>query len=521
MICAQKIYGLAFLFIAIAEQAWPAMGMRPNMGIRPNVNISAVNTRMRKNPKLRPSDVNFDLMSASLNPNLSPTPERLAQEIAVLINNLYKRRELDEVNVNSLMRIRVYLAAIYRQTSQIKLKNRIQEAVREITEELRHRLDFENRYRSGLVKMPEGQAVSTSEMQASQLKQESEISDLKLMTYQDESRQFPTAQQKMASRMTFNSGTIAPSSAALATGGATMNRVTSRSDGISSRSRSILDLVDKGMIDVNQLTKKDRDMVNAYKNGGPFMSSPKNSQPARAPSLRPVMQRPLSPQTRYQGAGAGTRPAAPSDSNIAEAVRATRGRRLADLLQKNYIVWNQLGSEDQKLVNEYKGGTSNQLMPSLQPSLSTAQRLGTSMPSNSNIPVAPPLPNLSGLLRPQNATSSVSSQAAQDVNNLPPPPAEWLATSTQTDAGAPQNMVPPPPPPPLPISNPSARYRNSTQTPMPRPRSDPGALRTDNIFRSIGNQIDQRQGALQEIANRPDPRDSMQGASDAEWEDSQ
>lgn len=478
MICIKKIYGWAFLFVTLTDPAWSTMGMgemRSNTGIRPNVNISPANARMRKNPKLRPSDVDFDLMSAPLNPNFSPTPERLAQEMAVLVNNLYKRRELDEVNVNSLMRIRFYLAAVYRQTSQVRLKNRIKEAVREITEELRHRLDFEQRYKSGLVKIPQGTDDRAGASQGGATGLDSKNFNLQPMAFKEMTRTFSEGQAKerSAQKFTVNPRTTTSLSGAMGTRTEGGNPTRVQFENLSARSRSILELVEKGQIDVNQLTKKDRDMVNAYKNGaasGPSLRSTSEERQGVV-AAPPAASQPLRTAAPLQ---TGSRGARVNESNVAEAVRATRGRRLASLLEKKYIVWDQLNAEDQQLVNAYRQGNSSKV--------------------------------------------SEPAQSTTDLSQLPPPPADWIASARQPEQTLVRNA--PPPPPPLPRSGLAAPYRNSS-TALARPiGSNPNALRTDNVLRSVQNQIDQRQKALQAIAERPDPRDSMQGASDAEWENS-
>lgn len=95
-------------------------------------------------------DIRFDIHK--MKNSLQPTVLRMADELCILIGSLYKRRELDEVNQRSLMRIRGYLAHIYhRGDISEKQKKRVYMAIRQITAELENRVAFEKRYAEGLV----------------------------------------------------------------------------------------------------------------------------------------------------------------------------------------------------------------------------------------------------------------------------------------------------------------------------------------------------------------------------------
>lgn len=95
-------------------------------------------------------DIKFDIHKMKNGPQ--PTLLRMTDEMCILIGSLYKRRELDEVNQRSLIRIRGYLAHVYhRGDISDRQKKRIYMAIRQITAELENRVAFEKRYAAGLV----------------------------------------------------------------------------------------------------------------------------------------------------------------------------------------------------------------------------------------------------------------------------------------------------------------------------------------------------------------------------------
>ncbi|HCI48433.1 MAG: hypothetical protein A2977_00630 [Alphaproteobacteria bacterium RIFCSPLOWO2_01_FULL_45_8] len=425
--------------------------------LRRTVTVAPQNVRVRKNPKIKASDVNFDINTTKINRGMEPTIERLANEMAILVNNLYKRRELDEVNVRSLVRIRFYLAAVYRETRNQKLKARILEAVREINEELRHRLDFEERYKAGLIKIP----ARTSPMARSVGTQTENIGIVPrqslsysrptppLVEYgpQPQTRQpselragsisklrgaADRARERVSARKQSVAPSIPPQSTeklvALIQQGKIDKRQLTREDQarleaysqnlpvpvssvrpqanpvppislipraeLPARSRALLDFVESGKLNPNQLSPKDRAMVNAYLGGNaPALSQQaagpsrltrgsgvfQSQQPEPRPQQRPSQQKPVGS------------PASVTSPDFTQSVIANRGRRLQALLDKKYIDSDQLGEEDKKILEEYRA-------------------------------------------------------SPEYLKRLPPPPPEMLAQPFETTTTA-ENIPPPPPPP--------------------------------------------------------------------------
>jgi hypothetical protein len=334
-------YLLAIILSSCVFQCWAAV-----RGIRPTVNISPANARVRKNPKIKASDVEFDLKTARLNRGMAPTLDRLANEIAILVNNLYKRRELDEVNVRSLMRIRFYLAAVYRQTKQRKLKARIEEAVREINEELRHRLDFEERYKSGLIKIPTGNSTRTMSTQtASGVGGEEER---RITVSHASSSAGP--EDRLPASAALSSGVVSKMRAAAqrARDKVAEKRAADRAN-LPGRQRALLDLVESGKININQLTKKDRDFVNAYRsNPSSVASFDGGQQGSKGPGMIPQTIGNISSE-------------APPSEKVSRANLPARQRALLDLVESGKIDENQLTQKDRILVNAYRNNPSSMM----------------------------------------------------------------------------------------------------------------------------------------------------------------
>ena len=339
--------------------------------------------------KLTASDAKFDVRTFKVTRGtLKPTMPRLGTELAILINNLYKRRELDEVNVRSLVRIRVYLAILYKETNQKKIRARLDSAIRQITAELKHRFDFENRYNSGLIKVP--------------------------------------ASKTSVSTQTQGTGTSS---------------------------------------------------VRAQ--------APSRSRPSFASAARKVQA-----VSRFKRAPSrSTRPvsavSSPSFSgmSVSESVIATRGRRLAALIEKGYIKESQLTPDDARLLAAYR---SNK----------------TAVPSRGfagSISVRPPV------------------QAARPIRSAPVRSVRPSSRPVQKEMAM-KSISKIPTPPPLPTSS-KTPYRRASTT-ATTSRGSQNALRTDRVLSSVGKEIEKRRSAWGSYKDPQDRRDQMQGASDAEWEDS-
>lgn len=421
------IYILKVSAVLIAFVLWVGSGLS-GVGFPSNIKVSPQNMRSRKNQKLTPASVEFDLSTSVLPKDSYPTIERLAQESAILINNLHKRRELDEVNLNSLMRLRAYLTAVYRQNNNSKLKKTLSSAVAQITQELKSRLDFQERYNRGLVQGP-GASLMTNE--SNQM-----------------SGTMPLAP-------TMTSQNFVP-----------VGSVMERSETLASR-------ISQGRLDPSQLTTQDTNLMNKLPQSTPSLTVSSGVNKS-VPFVRSTTVRP--PQMR-QASG--------SDAvNLASMAQARRGRMLDTYLKNKYIVWDQLGAEDRRLVEEFRAQTNAK------------------------------------------ATTPANSSSAPNFDALPPPPADWLNSSSA--AARPESISPEsgrtiPAAPPLPSLG--SRFPPVRANPAPSPRpvargGNPNSLRTDNILNAVGKQIDDRKAQWQNIQNQPDPRDAMQGASDAEWENS-
>lgn len=337
------------------------MGPSQMPGIRPMVEVSPSNMRVRANPKITAADVSFDLQATPLNRNMVPTFERMANEMAILINNLYKRRELDEVNVRSLIRIRFYLAFIYRKTQQPKLRARIEEAVREINEELRHRLDFEERYKSGLIKRVDAPSTSTMGTQ----------------------KDMPLALPPSVSSETIGPEGLNPSMVSNLRNAAARARakVAERRAGgvgvaqqlppqgdpsqLSSRAQALLQLVTNGKIDVSELTQTDYDSI------APYLSTQRRTRPIKViipppspPSFSPVKKMTALPAPLKAAVAS---PPAPSSASSMMAVQGgqtgaatpdaaslkARAQALLALVKSGKLQIGELAPKDRNLLQQY------------------------------------------------------------------------------------------------------------------------------------------------------------------------
>lgn len=380
-----KFAGKIYVLIGFLSGLFPEGGavVAPNQrpGIRPMVTVSPGNMRARANPKITAADVSFDLRSSPLNRSMVPTFERMANEMAILINNLYKRRELDEVNVRSLIRIRVYLAFIYRQTQQPKLKARIEEAVREINEELRHRLDFEERYKSGLIKRSASTSMSTMGTQTDNVDVIAPVRSVSSISTGPEGLS-PLARANLRNAAARARAKVAERQAA-----APQQSVTQRDPSqLSPRAKALLQLVESGKIDVSQLTQKDRALIAPYLKGGVVPSA----TPSQLPSPTVKKMTTVDSSVPVLSAVGAQRPA-PDRSKLSQ-----RADALLQLIESGKLKESQLSPNDRILINEYR---------------SSAVPSSTAAPSRGNIAGAPP--------PPPPAPPMMGNQGAQTVASPP------------------------------------------------------------------------------------------------------
>lgn len=96
-------------------------------------------------PKPLEALLRFDVNTSQI-PNVTPSVPGMTTYTTILINNLYKRGELNEVNINHLIRICYSLTAVYRSLPQEaatqRLKNQISTAVKQIVYELNRRFQL-------------------------------------------------------------------------------------------------------------------------------------------------------------------------------------------------------------------------------------------------------------------------------------------------------------------------------------------------------------------------------------------
>ncbi|MFN7662458.1 MAG: hypothetical protein ACK5PQ_01880 [Alphaproteobacteria bacterium] len=447
------IYILKVSAVLIAFVLWVDSGLS-GVGFPANIKVSPQNMRSRKNQKLTPASVEFDLSTSVLPKDSYPTIERLAQESAILINNLHKRRELDEVNLNSLMRLRAYLTAVYRKNNNSKLKKTLSSAVAQITQELKSRLDFQERYNRGLVQGP-GTSLMTNET--------NQMSGAMSLAPTMTSQNFVPAGSGAGLTVQRNNALASQAQYAAPSSVPTRNE-----NMMGERSETLARRINEGRLDSSQLTTQDINLMNQAAQPG-LSSGVIKSSFARSTTVRPTQMR--------QASG--------SDAvNLASMVQARRGRMLDTYLKNKYIVWDQLGEEDRRLVKEFRAQANAK------------------------------------------ATTPANSSSAPNFDALPPPPEDWLNSSSPT--ARPESISPEsgriiPAAPPLPSLGSRSASVRANPAPNPRPVARGGnanSLRTDNILNAVGKQIDDRKAQWQNIQNQPDPRDAMQGASDAEWENS-
>ena len=248
-----------------------------------------------------------------------PTVERLSDELTILVASLFKRRELDEVNQRSLIRIRAYLADIYRKPSTTaKLKRRALTAIRQITAELQNRLDFDARYKAGLVapiqaisQNRQGQSRGPLDkgMQPARLNPDDQMSAVPVYNARKRFNQVPVQQvTRRQVRPVMSSASPARPQPG--------NFYNVREN----RGRRLQNLISSGLLSERDLNVADKERLNLYRN----MQSEGRAQPVRTPQpqLSASRVRPVVPPKPQSLRSKGPLPSTPMPPRFPENFRS-------------------------------------------------------------------------------------------------------------------------------------------------------------------------------------------------------